>query len=847
MASTKAVASRAILGMLLVASASWGAVAAPEVAPGVVCGPGCLDPSAQEDDRIGQLLESAHAALEETQDAARATGDEAQRQVDARLAAAQAAVSEAQSLVGATVEGAQSELEARLATANAAIAAAIAEVSRAAEGAPAEVERRVEEARRAVEEALVAARETAAEKRREALAALRDARKLPPVQEACAAAREPLLAAPVVLWTSCTMGAGSGLDADTLDGREAQDFLDRITAEEAARRLADASLQEGLDAETAVRMAEDAVLHGRIDGIRLNFEDAFAREAAERRDADLQFGLDLATEGAARRDGDTALGQRLDEFMAGADDRAWKAVLARDGATSTLDADLLDGLEGSAFQRRVMGVCAPGFAISAIATDGAVTCEEDHDTTYAAGAGLALTGAVFSVATAGIGEAMLAFDPATQTELDTHKGSGDHDGRYHTKAESDARFLGKTAKAGDSDRLDGLDSAQFLRSDASGALAGTLTAAGLDVSGASALVGPTRIGGASSGTDNALHVLGRSSVLRLESSNEYAGIRFKNPASDQGYIDYSGRDFRIYADSGNMPTMVVKGGAPGRVGVGTASPGASLDVAGDVRWSGALQGGLVPWPRLSDFPAACPAGQFAVGVGSSLSCATPPSAGAGGWMDDGAVVRLGEAADRVGIGTANPGAKLELGYTGPATVMKVGLARFGQSGGLPFVDAFADVTANAVTQDENTWVADNPARPSWLMRLDAEAGSQSADSVFFNYSPPGASRSFSQKMKLTGDGNLHVAGALQVGGGSALRGIQRGIVGDYVGKTGTSVTFPAPFASAPMVQLTVDESDDNLGATGCRISALSATGFTFWCFLGTADTDAFRVHWLAIG
>ncbi|CAM1343789.1 tail fiber domain-containing protein [Tenacibaculum amylolyticum] len=38
-----------------------------------------------------------------------------------------------------------------------------------------------------------------------------------------------------------------------------------------------------------------------------------------------------------------------------------------------------------------------------------------------------------------------------------------HDDRYYTESESDARFLGKTAKAADSNRLDGLDSSQFAR------------------------------------------------------------------------------------------------------------------------------------------------------------------------------------------------------------------------------------------------------------------------------------------------------------------------------------------------------------------------------------------------
>lgn len=46
---------------------------------------------------------------------------------------------------------------------------------------------------------------------------------------------------------------------------------------------------------------------------------------------------------------------------------------------------------------------------------------------------------------------------------------------YYTEAESDARFLGITAKAADSDKLDNLDSTQFLRSDADDTTTGRLT------------------------------------------------------------------------------------------------------------------------------------------------------------------------------------------------------------------------------------------------------------------------------------------------------------------------------------------------------------------------------------
>ncbi len=50
-----------------------------------------------------------------------------------------------------------------------------------------------------------------------------------------------------------------------------------------------------------------------------------------------------------------------------------------------------------------------------------------------------------------------------------------HDGRYYTETESDARFLGINAKASDSDRLDGLNYTQFVRSDTTDTITGIHT------------------------------------------------------------------------------------------------------------------------------------------------------------------------------------------------------------------------------------------------------------------------------------------------------------------------------------------------------------------------------------
>jgi hypothetical protein len=65
--------------------------------------------------------------------------------------------------------------------------------------------------------------------------------------------------------------------------------------------------------------------------------------------------------------------------------------------------------------------------------------------------------------------------------------------------------------------------------------------------------------------------------------------------------------------------------AGSRVGIGTA-PSYNLDVAGDIRWTGTLQGGSIPWARLTNFPSACPAGQYVSGIGGTLTCSSPSAA-----------------------------------------------------------------------------------------------------------------------------------------------------------------------------------------------------------------------------
>jgi collagen triple helix repeat protein len=73
-------------------------------------------------------------------------------------------------------------------------------------------------------------------------------------------------------------------------------------------------------------------------------------------------------------------------------------LLSVDGTGSGLDADLFGGLAPSAFQLRGANTtCPAGQFATAIAQNGNVGCAPDANTTYSAGAGLALSGATFAV------------------------------------------------------------------------------------------------------------------------------------------------------------------------------------------------------------------------------------------------------------------------------------------------------------------------------------------------------------------------------------------------------------------------------------------------------------------
>jgi len=82
-----------------------------------------------------------------------------------------------------------------------------------------------------------------------------------------------------------------------------------------------------------------------------------------------------------------------------------------------------------------------------------------------------------TIALDGDASGSVSFDGSQNVTINTTviNDSHTHDERYYTEGESDARFLPLHAKADNSDKLDNLNSSQFLRSDIGGVVSGNVT------------------------------------------------------------------------------------------------------------------------------------------------------------------------------------------------------------------------------------------------------------------------------------------------------------------------------------------------------------------------------------
>ena len=129
----------------------------------------------------------------------------------------------------------------------------------------------------------------------------------------------------------------------------------------------------------------------------------------------------------------------------------------------------------------------------------------------------------------------------------------------------------------------------------------------------------------------------------------------------------------LLSDDGTNVTL-----ATGNFGIGTATPGAKLEVAGQIKITGGAPG--VDKVLTSD----------AVGLGTWKA-----NISGGGWTDNGQVVRLTTATDKVGIGTSNAKAQLEVGGT-PGTI----IGGF-PSGNLHVTGQSASINDNAVITGHN--------------------------------------------------------------------------------------------------------------------------------------------------
>ena len=168
-----------------------------------------------------------------------------------------------------------------------------------------------------------------------------------------------------------------------------------------------------------------------------------------------------------------------------------------------------------------------------------------------------------TTAVAGVSSTSFSGGVLTINTSDGSSYTTDFDTRYFTETEANANFLGINAKAADSDTLDGLNSTQFLRSDANDTTTGRLSASGGITSNATgAAVGAAGLEVGVAQNNTAALILGQNNVINW---------RIRNQATT-GTLEFSG------ATSGDVKMAI---DTSGNVGIGTTNPSTILHLAGD--------------------------------------------------------------------------------------------------------------------------------------------------------------------------------------------------------------------------------------------------------------------------
>ncbi|CUU38222.1 MAG: hypothetical protein K6U12_11420 [Armatimonadetes bacterium] len=136
-------------------------------------------------------------------------------------------------------------------------------------------------------------------------------------------------------------------------------------------------------------------------------------------------------------------------------------------------------------------------------------------------------------------------------------------------------------------------------------------------------------------------------MFQSGTSNADRMVITHSPAFPNWGLQYQDSTDKFNFLAGGASVMTVDLGV-GRVGIGTSTPAHALDVSGDVRWSGVLQGGSVPWARITGAPS------FLSGSGTANRVALFTAANT---LGDSVIFQSGS---NIGIGTTTPTYPLEV-------------------------------------------------------------------------------------------------------------------------------------------------------------------------------------------